>query len=1523
MYSEIRRENMLSGKIIYNDKNFGTVEFGVYARDSFNDLKIYLEAAPKFFEFDYDAVALFDEQGLQIGFGQSIKETEHTRDILNRFKVLDYNPDCPVEISSYKDMKEWNSRRLDIKKTNKYKTNILNREFCVRVSALLRYMQISGKQNYNQQLSGGDHFSAVRTVKVTDPKTRKEIGVINYKMGLITSVVCQNQYVRIELKEMTDNVLEDSLFKELKEKDKWGNKLSPTAISIVGFKLNSDLLGFDYVPEVEKEVVNAFGMYETIDDVIANNPDKNTSWILDRDYHIVSDENLEEVIKMFMDHEGLIAFDTETSGLNITFKSRTNEADQLVGCVLSRKPGEGYYFPLQHKLFPNLCDGDHHYFMDRYMRPILEKKKIICHNVKFDWKVAYIYDINVNCVYDTMLALGVTKRYEEETYGLGLKALTKNIFGLDMFELSDFIIGGSFGDSEIAFWDLPYELVRQYAPADTDMTLSLYEFIEKEDILNKYNAKMVFDMEITFAKAVAYSEFYGYHIDVEKIPELNEKIIGAMNETKKEMFKLAGREFNPNSPAQVATIMYDELGIEVLGEKRSTDKETLKALSQKENPDGTPKYPFVKALKTYRDNEGIYKNFLKKLPEFATSDGYIFPDVLQLGTNTGRVSVKNPNYQSYNDIVKHYVVPRPGFMHVDSDFAQIEYRVLCSMAKQSQLIEAFNDPDLDYHTYQASRMFSIPYASVSKDLRQQSKGVNFGLPYGMGDSSLGARIFGERNNENTKKAAALRKKFFQGQEKIEQFFEDTRTNGVKNGYTETQFGRRRYYHRGVFSVQEIRRQAGNHVIQGCLDGDTRIQTKEYGIVKIKDVAGLSLHVWDGKKWSKGDITYSGKKKKCKITFSGGQSIICSPIHKFLTVSNKGNTSFINCKDLRSKENSKNPHRVVINRNYEKSDYKFDSSNAYKYMSNIHNANNKFLRDIGDSFDIGVFLGRLASDGTISKRDNGGQSITHFISEHEYNILPKLKEIMAKLGYSERNIGVRPDRKEEMTHLETYSSSLVNEIVDLDIKHSIHDNIFMDTEVLRGFLRGFFDGDGGISGKTITLVFGTQYDFEPMCLDMQKALLFFGIRSRYRKYTDRYVLQIKTNDNQRFLDLIGFVNEDKQNKGRELKCATDEHVYGPTLLVESVEITEEFIDMYDVCNTDDGYYVADGMITHNTAADIYKLAVVHMFERVCKEGWLGKVLFNSFVHDELLMEVHQSINPWYFTKAWREEFEVKIEGYCRLFAGLGYGFNWYEAKKLDLPPDYITEIENLFEEDMEWDENLETFLSNIKKNYEVYKTKRIKTFIFDKDNQGEVIKPVIGSLLTEEIGKIGKVIQSQGVEPYNAILEKGKIPAEGKVVLKDLQDQLKVFCKFYDLDYSQINIKSPDDVVVNANVDVGADNYFDDDDVVDNYIPSFSKEDLIKSTVKMTGYCVDYENMTLHLAEMWYKTAKGLAQGTKMLMDRKLFTPDGVYKIVYYPTVQGDNLQCAEIPGHRLTQDNLTIVLNYYKAWLDARVGVIG
>lgn len=977
---------MLKGIIVYNN-----IKIKVLAKATMTDIKLYMYQNEINKNY-WDMMQLFDNWG----------EDEE------RFETDDF-------------------RRLDINlNKNSFKTNLRNVEVAAKIAATIKYAIAHNDKVLMEE--NDDSFSKIRTKLIFD-EDNTQCGKIKMEYGVTCEILIKTHDLQIAIKEEEDEDV-GKIFGKLQVKDDYGNKMSKTPILNKSYKINKDLLGSMYThKEIEhnKSVDGMIGLYETIEEVMAAHPEKNFAWLNEKKYYIVDDKMIEDgLIDEFMAHDGLIAFDTETSGLNINFKSRTGEADQLVGVVLSKEVNTSYYFPLQHKAIKNLCGGDHWFFMEHYMKDLLELKDIVTHNLNFDWAVAYIYDINTNVVYDTQYAVGVTKRYEVENYEMGLKALEKVFFGIDAFELSDFV-DGEWGENEVRFWDLPYEFVRQYACPDADYTLALAHHFKKIGLVEEYEAQKIFELEIQFAKVVAYSEFWGYHIDIDGIPDMHESIVDEMNKYKKEMFDAVGYEFNPNSPVQLCKAMYDDLGIEMIGGKRSTSKDILKTLASRETIDGEPMYPFVQSLKNYRKAEGVYKGFLKKLDKeickengeevVATDDGYIFPEVYQLGTNTGRVSIKNPNYQSYNDVVKKYVVPRPGFMMVDSDFGQIEYRVLASMAGQEQLIEAFNDPDLDYHTYQAARMHNIPYASVTKQLRQQSKGINFGLPYGMADGSLGVAIFGERTKENTIKARQLRKKFFKGQEKIENFFERVRSEGVNRGYTSTYFGRRRYYQKGKFDTGAIRRQAGNQVIQG------------------------------------------------------------------------------------------------------------------------------------------------------------------------------------------------------------------------------------------------------------------------------------------------------------------------------------------------------------------------------TAADIYKTAVVRMFNRIAKEGLLGKVLFIGFIHDELLMEVHESIDPNWFLTVWREEYELQIEGFCRLFAGIGFGYCWYDAKKKDLPPQYVDKMINDYRSGKtgEWNGDHKKFIEDVYTGLDKFERQRVYDYIREDKNQGIAITPAISALLHD-------IVADETTEELNK--EVGY--EEKEKGFKDIQKNLRIFCKLYDVDYDSIDVRTPDE-----------------------------------------------------------------------------------------------------------------------------------
>ena len=372
-------------------------------------------------------------------------------------------------------------------------------------------------------------------------------------------------------------------------------------------------------------------------------------------------------------------------------------------------------------------------------------------------------------------------------------------------------------------------------------------------------------------------------------------------------------------------------------------------------------------------------------------------------------------------------------------------------------------------------------------------------------------------------------------------------------------------------------------------------------------------------------------------------------------------------------------------------------------------------------------------------------------------------------------------------------------------------------------------------------------------------------------------------------------------------------------VESVEITDEYIDMYDVCNTDDGYYVADGLITHNTAADIYKIAVNNMFNRICEEGWLGKVLINGFIHDEMLMEVHKSINPYYFFKVWRKEFEVHPQNYCKLYAGAGVGKCWYDAKKQDLHPLYIGEIIDSYHEDMEWDEDHAKFIDSVNEGFKKHKTRRIKEYILDEKSQGEIIKPAIGAMLGDEIEKILPDISNsvEKVEYLNTILKDSKLEYQGKNKIKGLQDQLKTYCYYYDVDYNSIDIKSLDDVQIKPQM--AGDSDLEDEDEIEIKV---DKHELLMLSLITNGIVIDHETMTMHMAELWINTEKSNIQGTLQFIEKYLIVKGDKgnkgYKIMYYPNLKGDNPQGQIIKGYCVPVENGSVLIHYYKEMLSRR-----
>ena len=1145
---------------------------------------------------------------------------------------------------------------------------------------------------------------------------------------------------------------------------------------------------------------------------------EDVSWLKKKKYYIVNnDEDAERLFSFLDNYNGIISYDTETTGLKINCFGKIGSkymadlekhnaehpddrvrADRLVGIIFCVEPDVSYYFPCFNRKFKNLYEDknspirkkiiqnirarytigegvsqNHIGDMMRYIhntpddeirldvilmervRHILETKHIVAHHGSFEWKVGWQYEIDTNLKDDSMLMHQLMYKFRSTTANSGepsnLKYLTKVELGIDQWELKDFFPNwkedkkgtvrerkdGKSKGTQIDFSYMDYEGSRVYAPADGDFTLQLVIKYKDDMIKNHSEMLYIYEVEMLVSCAIGYMEFYGHRIDESKIlgaredtranilmieheirssigynqqeeNELFNKLVEIKDEIKNEkdhskidnelipkMTSICEQmrkaidsdeehQINLSAPGQVADLLYNKLGYPMQSDKMSVAKKEIKALIKERDSDGNLKYPVASLYSKYKNETTLMTKFFDNLPYFMYPGGFIFSSYGQIATATGRMSCNRPNAQQYPKVITKIIIPREDFVMVDADYSQIEYRVLTALAKNEGLAKLFADPDSDYHTLMASLMYDVPYASVTPQMRSAAKSFNFGIPYGMGFGSLAILLTGKNTEQTREEAKEKYEMYFKNQPKTRVFFSDIKEMAQIYKYTKTLFNRYRYY---TFTdkdgnINEAKkaaslRQAGNAVIQGCIHGDTLIQTKELGIVRIKDAVDTHLQVWNGEKWADGDILYSGKKQKCIVTFSNGQKFICSPTHKFLVRSHKGNDRFVECKDLLTKEKSKNPHRVVVNTKYEPSDQKYSSEWAYGFKSYLHNANNVFIEDIGDSFKAGMVLGRLASDGSVLNREANA----------------------------------------------------------LGIKHNIHNNIFMDTELLRGFIKGMFDGDGGISGKVITLTFGSQYDFEPMCRDLQKALAFFGIRSRYYKYEHCSKLTIKTNDNEKFMSTIGFINEHKQKAGENLECVRDEYIFGQVIIPESVEITDEYIDMYDVCNTDEGYYVADGIITHNTAADIFKISVARNFSWIRRNKLLGLLLIINMIHDEQLMEISSKyLNVTKALSDIGENMQFEIEGFPPLYIGAGCGTAWGYAKgkMAEIHPtllQHITEQNKfvpLFKAEPK--ATVEDDQKNIANMVYEFRRSKVANYLSNPDNWHKAIHPAIGGLI---------------------------------------------------------------------------------------------------------------------------------------------------------------------------------------------------
>lgn len=675
--------------------------------------------------------------------------------------------------------------------------NELNVDCIKKFGSVLRGM----KDSCNRNKVTDDLFESFNPTKVL--RYKFESGYMDLEIRVIRKVEYRKEGVFLKLKE--DYSYETKIYQSTNVNHKY-------ALDLSEFVKKPDDSDWDDFNDIGNDRV--FSLKEIID----ANPDKSYSWLWGRKYHVVKDiKEMEKVCKEIWNHKGVVAFDTETTGLKVNVTSRQGIGDKLVGFIFCIKPGEAWYFPFKHKLFKNLCtEAEEASLINKYFKPILEEKDILCHNGAYDWKVMYNYGISTNVVHDTLILFKVTMWNDHRDMPLNLKDLTKTFLGRDSFKLSDFV-KGRFGENNIRFWDLDEESTKYYACPDTDNLLELYYWCVDNGLLAKYGAKKVYQIETNFSIVIAYQEYYGHCVDMSRIGALVDDIQNTKKSEYQAMVNMVGHDFNPRSNKELPKILFEELGYPILKYTAtgnpSCDKRTRAKMMEEKDENGNLKYPFINHLARYLDSCTLESNFTKNIGKFATEDGLMFSEVQQF-LETGRVSVSNPNYQSYSDVVKHYIIPRNGYFALDADYSSVEARIMVSMAGCRDMVERMKDPDTDYHTIKASQMFGIPYELVTHKQRKMSKGVNFGILYGLGDPNLGVNLYGSKTPENTRKAKKQKELYFKGMEELKTFIDVSKMQGTTQHYSTTYFGRRRYFDPRRVRTDTIERQSCNARIQG-------------------------------------------------------------------------------------------------------------------------------------------------------------------------------------------------------------------------------------------------------------------------------------------------------------------------------------------------------------------------------------------------------------------------------------------------------------------------------------------------------------------------------------------------------------------------------------------------------------------------------------------------------------------------------------------------------------------------------------
>ena len=493
-----------------------------------------------------------------------------------------------------------------------------------------------------------------------------------------------------------------------------------------------------------------------------------------------------------------VCFDTETTGLKAL-------EVELIGIAFSYEIGKGYYvsFPEDQEETATILEEFRPFFVSE-----IEK---IGHNLKYDIKVLSNYKMPVKGkLFDTMIAhylINPDMRHN-------MDMLAETYLNYQPVSITDLI--GKKGKNQLSMRVVPIKDQTEYAVEDADITLQLKEHFTKElesgNVTNLFN-----DIETPLVSVLTAMEIEGINLNSGFLNQLSVALTDDISRLEKSIFEQAGEEFNIASPKQLGIVLFEKMELVKKPKKTKTGQyatgEDILSFLAKD-------HAIIRDIQEYRQYKKLLSTYVDALPnEVNPKTGRIHTQYMQAVAATGRLSSNNPNLQNIpirtergREVRKAFIPRDENYVLLAADYSQIELRIIASLSKEENMINAFKNGE-DIHASTAAKVFNVPLDEVTREQRSNAKTVNFGIVYGVS-------AFGLSNQTDLSRSEAkeLIDTYYETYPKLKAYMSAQVDFARDHGYVETVLNRRRYLKdinsRNAMVRSGAERNAVNAPIQG-------------------------------------------------------------------------------------------------------------------------------------------------------------------------------------------------------------------------------------------------------------------------------------------------------------------------------------------------------------------------------------------------------------------------------------------------------------------------------------------------------------------------------------------------------------------------------------------------------------------------------------------------------------------------------------------------------------------------------------